>query len=63
LGEFGATVMVLGDVEGRQTLPIAIYNDYLAGDLAHALARRRRADRDLAGGDRVLQPFDPRRRE
>jgi molybdate transport system permease protein len=36
LGEFGATVMVLGDLEGRQTLPIAIYNDYLAGDLARA---------------------------
>ena len=36
LGEFGATVMVLGDVAGRQTLPIAIYNDYLAGDLAAA---------------------------
>jgi molybdate transport system permease protein len=36
LGEFGATVMVMGDVEGRQTLPIAIYNDYLAGDLGRA---------------------------
>jgi molybdate transport system permease protein len=36
LGEFGATVMILGDLENRQTLPIAIYNDYLAGDLAHA---------------------------
>lgn len=36
LGEFGATVMVLGDLEGQQTLPISIYNDYLAGDLAAA---------------------------
>jgi molybdate transport system permease protein len=33
LGEFGATVMVLG---GKQTLPISIYDDYVAGDLAAA---------------------------
>jgi molybdate transport system permease protein len=36
LGEFGATVMVMGDLPGRQTLPIAIYNDYVAGDLRAA---------------------------
>jgi molybdate transport system permease protein len=36
LGEFGATVMVMGDLPGRRTLPIAIYNDYVAGDLAAA---------------------------
>ena len=33
LGEFGATVMVLG---GKQTLPISIYDDYVAGDLIAA---------------------------
>jgi molybdate ABC transporter permease protein/molybdenum ABC transporter molybdate-binding protein len=36
LGEFGATVMVLGDRPHRRTLPISIYNDYVSGDLAHA---------------------------
>jgi molybdate transport system permease protein len=36
LGEFGATVMVLGDQERFQTLPISIYTDYVAGDLARA---------------------------
>jgi len=36
LGEFGATVMVMGDLPGRQTLPIAIYNDYISGDLRAA---------------------------
>jgi molybdate transport system permease protein len=36
LGEFGATVMVLGDQERYQTLPISIYTDYVAGDLARA---------------------------
>ena len=36
LGEFGATVMVMGDLPGRQTMPIAIYNDYVAGDLRAA---------------------------
>jgi molybdate transport system permease protein len=36
LGEFGATVMVMGDLAGRQTMPIAIYNDYVSGDLAAA---------------------------
>jgi molybdate transport system permease protein len=36
LGEFGATVMVLGDIEGRRTLPIQVYSDYVAGDFGHA---------------------------
>jgi molybdate transport system permease protein len=36
LGEFGATVMVLGDQARYQTLPISIYTDYLAGDLGRA---------------------------
>jgi molybdate transport system permease protein len=36
LGEFGATIMVMGDLPGRQTLPISIYNDYISGDLVHA---------------------------
>jgi molybdate transport system permease protein len=38
LGEFGATVMVLGDQERFQTLPISIYTDYVAGDLGRATA-------------------------
>ena len=36
LGEFGATIMVLGDLPGQRTLPIAIYNDYVSGDIAAA---------------------------
>ena len=36
LGEFGATVMVLGIHGQTQTLPIAIYLDYESGDAAHA---------------------------
>ncbi len=36
LGEFGATVMVFGDIRGRQTLPILIYTDYVAGEMNHA---------------------------
>jgi molybdate transport system substrate-binding protein len=36
LGEFGATIMVMGDLPRRQTLPISIYNDYVSGDLARA---------------------------
>lgn len=31
LGEFGATVMILGDTTGNQTLPISIYSDYTSG--------------------------------
>ena len=36
LGEFGATVMVLGDMEGRRTLPISIYSSYVDGELGKA---------------------------
>jgi len=36
LGEFGATVMVLGISAERTTLPIAIYLDYTAGESTHA---------------------------
>jgi molybdate transport system permease protein len=36
LGEFGATVMVMGNLQGRQTLPIAIYDDYISGELGRA---------------------------
>src|SRR5450432_1852746 len=34
LGEFGATVMILGISPSRQTLPIRIYLDYTDGDMA-----------------------------
>lgn len=33
LGEFGATVMVLGIQPGKQTLPILIYDQFVTGDL------------------------------
>jgi molybdate transport system permease protein len=36
LGEFGATVMVMGNLQGRQTLPIAIYDDYISGEVRRA---------------------------
>jgi len=36
LGEFGATVMVMGDVQSRQTLPIYIYDDWVSGELGRA---------------------------
>ncbi len=37
LGEFGATVMVMGDVQSRQTLPIYIYNVWeVSGELGRA---------------------------
>jgi molybdate transport system permease protein len=37
LGEFGATLMVAGNIPGRtQTLPIAIYDTVQAGDLQEA---------------------------
>jgi molybdate transport system permease protein len=39
LGEFGATVMVFGwGSEGKTTLPILIYSDYVEGDLTKATA-------------------------
>ncbi len=35
LGEFGATVMIAGNIAGKtQTLPLAIYSDVVAGDMA-----------------------------
>lgn len=36
LGEFGATVMVLGEFPRKQTLPISIYNDWIDGQMGHA---------------------------
>lgn len=36
LGEFGATTMVLGSFQQQETLPIAIYNDWLGGELRQA---------------------------
>jgi molybdate transport system permease protein len=37
LGEFGATVMIAGNIPGRtQTLPIAVYDAVQAGDIAQA---------------------------
>jgi molybdate transport system permease protein len=36
LGEFGATVMVLGDLPNKQTMPISIYDDYIGGNLRDA---------------------------
>ena len=39
MGEFGATVMVLGDLPQHTTLPIAVYDAWLSGDMqAAALA-------------------------
>jgi molybdate transport system permease protein len=32
LGEFGATLMILGHTTGRETLPISIYAHYVAGE-------------------------------
>jgi molybdate transport system permease protein len=37
LGEFGATVMVLGLQPGKQTLSIAVYAAWAGGDLAAAV--------------------------
>ncbi len=37
LGEFGATVMIAGNIAGKtQTLPLAIYSDVIAGDVEQA---------------------------
>jgi molybdate transport system permease protein len=39
LGEFGATIMFAGNFPGRtQTLPLAIYAEYSAGNLSGALS-------------------------
>jgi molybdate transport system permease protein len=39
LGEFGATIMFAGNVEGRtQTLPLVVYGEFQGGDLEGSLA-------------------------
>jgi molybdate transport system permease protein len=38
LGEFGATTMVMGNLSGRQTLPISIYSNTMDGDIDRASA-------------------------
>jgi molybdate transport system permease protein len=36
LGELGATIMVFGEVGGRRTLPISVYDNFITGDREHA---------------------------
>ena len=39
LGEFGATIMFAGNVEGRtQTLPLVVYSEFQSGDLDASIA-------------------------
>jgi molybdate transport system permease protein len=39
LGEFGATIMFAGNVEGRtQTLPLVVYAEFQAGDIDRSIA-------------------------
>jgi molybdate transport system permease protein len=39
LGEFGATIMFAGNVEGRtQTLPLVVYSEFQGGDLDQSVA-------------------------
>jgi molybdate transport system permease protein len=39
LGEFGATIMFAGNIEGRtQTLPLVVYGSFQGGDLAASIA-------------------------
>ncbi len=39
LGEFGATIMFAGNIEGRtQTLPLVVYSEFQGGDLDASLA-------------------------
>ena len=39
LGEFGATIMFAGSIEGRtQTLPLVVYSEFQAGDLDTSIA-------------------------
>jgi molybdate transport system permease protein len=39
LGEFGATIMFAGNIEGRtQTLPLLVYGEFQAGDLDASIA-------------------------
>jgi len=37
LGEFGATMMVLGDIEGKRTLPILVFDTTIGEDYGQAL--------------------------
>ena len=39
LGEFGATIMFAGNIEGRtQTLPLVVYCEFQGGDLDASIA-------------------------
>ena len=39
LGEFGATIMFAGNVEGRtQTLPLVVYGEFQGGDIDVSIA-------------------------
>ena len=39
LGEFGATIMFAGNIEGRtQTLPLVVYSEFQGGDLDASIA-------------------------
>ena len=39
LGEFGATIMFAGNVQGRtQTLPLVVYSEFNSGDLDASIA-------------------------
>ena len=39
LGEFGATIMFAGNVEGRtQTLPLVVYSEFQGGNLDSSIA-------------------------
>ena len=39
LGEFGATIMFAGNIEGRtQTLPLVVYGEFQGGDLDASIA-------------------------
>ena len=39
LGEFGATIMFAGNIAGRtQTLPLAVYGEFQAGNLDSSIA-------------------------
>jgi molybdate transport system permease protein len=39
LGEFGATIMFAGNVEGKtQTLPLVVYSEFQGGDLDASIA-------------------------
>jgi len=37
LGEFGATIMVLGDLQGRRTLPIVVFDTTIGEDYGQAM--------------------------